>query len=60
MAELCDLAYTGVMGIVVVAAAILCTVGFIPSKDVYIHRIIRHYNMGWAYLVSFYRNSRFW
>jgi hypothetical protein len=51
--ELRDLAYTGLMGIVIAAAAVLCFMGFIPSKEVLVHRIIRHYSMGWAYLVSF-------
>lgn len=55
VAELHAWVYTGVMGIVVVAAAVLCFVGFIPSKEVYVHRIVRHYSMGWAYLVSFDR-----
>lgn len=55
VAELHDLVYTGLMAVVIAAAAILCFVGFCPSKEVHVHRIIRHYSMGWAYLVSFDR-----
>lgn len=55
IAELHDLVYTWLMGIVAATAAALCAMGFIPSTEVYIHRIIRHYSMGWAYLVSFER-----
>jgi hypothetical protein len=55
VAELHDVAYTGIMGLVIAAAAALCFMGFSPSKEVHVHRIIRHYSMGWAYLVSFDR-----